>query len=206
MTRTRLQRAGALHPVSHCLVRWRRLVARRPWIHWLIVTTLAAATAAEVSSQVDAVAAERARWGTTRTVAVASRPADPGEPLAVERRDVPAAVVPDTAIDPSDAATGLVARQHVDTGEIVTGHDVVGGGPLPLVPAGWVAVPVVESPSSGATPGERVHLVSEGVVLVADALVADRHGDVTLIAVPADRAPAVPTAAAAGTLAVLRSP
>ena len=186
-------------------VAWRRLVARRPWVHWLAVAVLAGGTASAVAARLDDVDATRRAWGDTARVAVAARPHEPGAPLVVHVAEVPVALVPDAAIRPPGTAA-LVARQRIAEGEIVTAPDVTGAGPLALVPEGWLAVPVVESPPSGAAVGDRVAIVSEGVVLTGEAVVVDVRDDVTLIAVPAEAAPAVPAAAAAGALAVLRAP
>ena len=190
---------------SRLPVAWRRLVARHPWVHWLLVGTLTAAAASAAAGRMDDVAAARAAWGDTREVLVATGDIAPGEPVDAAVVRVPTAVAPPGAVPAGDRA-GLVARQHIGTGEIVAGSDVVGAGELALVPPGWLAVPVAESPPSGAQAGERVQLVSDGIVLAPDAVVAGRHDDVTLIAVPADVAPGVPAAAAAGSLVVLRAP
>jgi hypothetical protein len=123
---------------------------------------------------------------------------------------VPIALVPPSAIGTGvDDIAGLVARQHVGTGEIVTTDDVGRLGqtaPAALVPDGWLAVPIVESPASGAQVGARVQIVSDGVVLAPDGRVVGYHDDVTLVAVPADAAPAIPAAAAAGGVALLLVP
>lgn len=196
--------------VAGTAVVWRRLVARRPWIHWLLVLALAAAAAAQVGGRLGEVDDARDAWGTTRPVLVLTRPAAPGEPVVAAVAEVPLALAPPGAIDPSMAgdttAGDMVARQIVGEGDILTHVDVVGSGELALVPPGWLAVPVVESPPSGAAAGDRVQLVSEGIVLAADAVVAGHHDDVTLVAVPAGVAAAIPAAAAAGTLTVLRAP
>jgi hypothetical protein len=191
--------------VATVAVGWRRVVARRPWLHWLLVAVLSAATAMQVAGRIGEVDAARDAWGTTRPVLVAARAAAPGEPVVAEVAAVPVALAPPGAIDPS-AGRELVARQRIGEGEIVSDVDVVGAGDLALVPPGWLAVPVAESPPSGAAAGDRVRLVSEGVVVASDAVVVGHHDDVTLIAVPADVAPAVPAAAAAGSLTVLRAP
>jgi hypothetical protein len=184
---------------------YRRVLARHPSIHWLVVAVLAVATGAQVLARDDRVEQARRAWGDTREVLVADRDAAPGEPLVASVREIPAAVVPPAAID----ATGVarIARQHVGAGEIVTDADVAAlGGPLPLLPPGWLAVPGVESPPSGATVGDRVLLASDGVVLAPDAVVVGQVGDVTLVGVPADGAPSLPPAAASGSLTVLRQP
>jgi hypothetical protein len=45
---------------------------------------------------------------------------------------------------------------------------------------------------SGATPGDRVTVVSDGFVIAEDGIVTEIHDDVTLVAVPAGDAPALP--------------
>lgn len=185
----------------------RRVLVRRPWIYWLVVAVCTVAVAAEVLERVDRIEAARAAWGDTRRVLVADHDAAPGDPLAMSARDLPVAIVPASALDASGDGRH-VARQHVAAGEIVTERDVapLSRGALALVPAGWLAVPVVESPASGAQVGDRVRIVSDGLVLAGEALVVGFHDDVTLIAVPADVAPMVPLAADSGSLAVLLVP
>lgn len=185
----------------------RRLLVRRPWIHWLVVGVATVAAMATTLARVDRIDAARAEWGATRTVWVASKAAAPGEQIQVVATDVPAAVVPPSALA-ADGSAELVARQHVSPGEIVTEVDVGrdGGGALALVPDGWLAVPVLESPASGAAVGTRVHVVSDGVVLADEAVVVGYHDDVTLVAVPASEAPMLPVATDGGSLALLMSP
>ena len=67
-------------------------------------------------------------------------------------------------------------------------------GPLALVPTGWLAVPVVESPTSGAAVGDRVRVVAQGVVLSEEGLVVGHSPDATLVAVRPDEAPLLPAA------------
>ena len=189
--------------VPHARVSIRRTLARRPWIHWLAVVATAIALAASVHDAVSRVHATRRSWGVTTSVVVASGDIEPGQPIEFVRRDVPLALAPDASLDSTD---GLVARQHIGDGEIVTAIDVVGQGPLALVPEGWMAAPIVESPRSGAAVGDRVQVATDGFVLSADALVVGHVGDVTLVAVPADEAPLVPAAADAGSLTLLLRP
>ena len=74
-----------------------------------------------------------------------------------------------------------------------------------LIPAGWLAVPVVEASPSWAAVGERV-VVTAGGVIVSDAgvIVADLDG-APLVAVPAEAAPRVALANDAG-VTLLRTP
>ena len=69
----------------------RRLLARRPWIHWLVVLTAAVATGATLRERVDAIDDARRAWGDAREVLVARRDTRPGEPLDVDVREVPSA-------------------------------------------------------------------------------------------------------------------
>jgi hypothetical protein len=180
---------SSLFAVSAGAVAVRRALVKHPWIYWLVVAVAAAGAGASMLERVDRVDAERAAWGETRSVWVAAIDHEPGDPLTVERRELPRAVVADGA---ADAVAGLTARQHVAAGEIVHDSDIVAlTGPQALTPAGWLVVPVNESPASGATSGDRAQVVGDGVVLSADALVVGDHDGSTLIAVPADEAASV---------------
>lgn len=195
-----------MSPISHAAVSIRRLLARRRWIYWLLVSGLASACAAQVLARLDEVEAERVRWGETRTVLVAARDIVPGEPLSgvTVDRHLPIAMIPESAV--TDVAN-RIARQHVAVGEMITTADLaVGEGPQALVPEGWLAVAIVESPSSGAAIGDRVQVASDGVVISSDALVVGFVDDATLVAAPADEAPLLPAAAAASALALLLVP
>lgn len=188
--------------VHHVLVSARRLAARRPWIHWLVVGTVAVALGASVFGRVERLDDTRRSWGETQTVWVASADLEPGDALLAEPRDVPIAVAPERTVTEID---DLVARQRVGRGDIVTENDVAPrAGPQSLVPEGWLAVPVVESPRSGAAIGDRVQVVSDGFVVSDDALVVALFDDVTLLAAPASVAPLIP--AAAGDVTILLKP
>ena len=198
--------------VRRRVVAARRVLVRHPWVYWFAVGALAAAAYASVSSHTAARDAARAEWGATSPVVVARTPLAPGDALGarVTIDAWPSAIVPPGAL--AALEPGLVARQHVARGDVVGALDVTpGGGPLALVPDGWVAVPLVESPASGAEICERVQVTSEGVLLAGDGLVVGgvgggMAGDVTLVAVPADIAPLLPAAADTGHLTLLRLP
>ena len=182
-------------------VRLRRLLARRPWIYWVVVALVAVAVGGRVLSHVDAVEAERRSWGEVVPVFVATADVAPGESIVAERRELPTAMLPE---QPASSVDGGVARQRVSVGEIVTATDLApASGPLSLVPTGWLAVPVVESPTSGAEVGDRVQVVAEGVVLSEEGLVVGHSPDATLVAVRPDDAPLLP---AADRVALLRVP
>jgi hypothetical protein len=142
-------------------------------------------------------------------VLVARGSARPGELLDVAVREVPAALVPTDPLDPGAIAEPLVARQDVTAGEIVTAVDVGRAGHTgagALLPDGWAAVPIVESPPSGAAIGTRVQIAGGGVVLAPDAIVTGYHDDVTLVAVPAAVAPMVAAGAQTDGVTVLLLP
>jgi hypothetical protein len=195
-----------MSPIVHVTVSIRRLLARRPWLYWLLVGAVAAGFASEVAGRSDAVDAERARWGESRTVLVADRDVLPGDPLAVAvtKRTLPVAMIPIEAISEIDRQ---VARQRIAAGEVITAPDVAEqDGPRALLPEGWLAVAIVESPSSGARIGDRVQIASEGTLISSDAVVIGFVDDATLVAAPADEAPLLPAAAAAGGVALLLVP
>lgn len=190
--------------VSAGAVAVRRLLVKRPWIHWLIVAAAAFGAGASMLERSERVDARRAAWGETRHVWVASVDHEPGDPLVAARRVVPRAVVADGA---AETVAGLAARQHVSDGEIVHVSDVVAlTGPQALTPAGWLVVPVIESPASGASLGDRVRVVGEGVVLSAEALVVGRHDGSSLVAIPADEAASVAALAGQGGVTLLMIP
>ena len=195
-------------PSLHLLpVAVRRLLARRPWIYWVVVLALALATGAALRQRVAAIDEARGGWGETQTVLTAGRDARPGEAIEVDAREVPVAIVPLGALGADTYGDdALLARQDVMAGEILTSADVGRSGydgAAALLPDGWAAVPIVESPPLGAPIGARVQIASDGVVLAPDAIVAGYHDDVTLIAVPAAVAPMVAAGAEAGSVAVL---
>lgn len=189
----------------------RRVVARHPWIYWFAVGALAAWAYGAARSRSDAAADARAAWGAVTPVLVATAELRPGDPLAghVELVSWPAAVAPPDAL--AEAAPAAVARQHVAVGAPLGVADVApAGGPLGLAPEGWLAAPVIEQPRSGAVAGDRVQVVSDGVVLAAEAIVVgfveEASEPVTLVAAPAEVAALLPAAGAAGRLTLLRVP
>lgn len=167
-------------------VRLRRLLARRPWIYWTVIVLVAVGLGARVHAHTAEVDAARDAWGATAEVFVASTDIAPGEPIVAERQELPVAMLPE---QPVDDVTGAVARQHVSAGEVLTSIDVAASGPLALVPADWLAVPVVEVPTSGAAIGDRVQVAVDGIVVSADGLVVGQLTDATLVAMPAAEAP-----------------
>lgn len=128
---------------------------------------------------------------------------------------VPASLVTSTVI--LDLPGTAYAQQNIGIGEVITSINVA-DRPLNIsvVPAGWrtiaITSPIALPPMSA---GDHVDVIANGVVLVANAVVVSTTGGSSspdgmafitqvVIAVPAEAAPSVATAAALGdaTLAV----
>jgi hypothetical protein len=193
------------------LARTRHVLARHPWLYWLVVVVLAALAGVAVTRATAEVDAARRAWGEERTVYVARVEVAPGDALtgALEARPLPSAMVPADAVDEIDAAAA--ARHRIGVGEVVVAHDVVAtAGPQPLIPEGWQGVAVSEAVPSGVAVGDRVAASSGGVVLADEGLVVAQPGGdggpAVLVAVPADAAPQVAHAAGTGELALLVLP
>lgn len=136
--------------------------------------------------------------GRTVRVAVAVAPLAPGDTVAaatVVLRSLPVTAVPATALTavPVDAAL----RQHVSSGEVLTTADLAAEGAN--LPDGWRTVAIT---GRGAfpplEPGALVDVIAGSAVLAAGAVVIDVADGGIVVAVPAESAPAVATAAAAG--------
>jgi len=191
----------------HLVARARHVVARRPWLYWLVVVAFAGCGALITAGAVAGIDDARRAWGETRTVLVASTDLGPGDALAgrTELRPRPVPMVPEDAID--RATPDAVARQHVAAGEVLVGVDVASGTlPAALIPDGWQGVPVAEAVPSGVAVGDRVAVASTGAVLAADGVVVGLTESGPIVAVPSDVAPSVAHAAASGELVLLVLP
>jgi hypothetical protein len=189
------------------LPRLRLEMARRPWIYWLAVTLAAGTAAASTLTLTNRLDAERARWGTPVEVLVARHDIAPGDAFdgAVSKRSYPAAMVPASAA--TNVADGAVARRHVGSGVIVTRADMAADStPRSLLEPGQLAVAVVEHVRAGARVGDRVTVVSDGLVLAAHAPVIGADTAAVVLAVDAASAPLVAAAAAVGSISLLIEP
>jgi hypothetical protein len=178
------------------------MVARHPWVYWLVVALVAGSVGLGTARALAGVEAARRSWGEQETVWVASTAIDPGQPLTADRRSVPRAMAPSSAI--STVPVDAVARQHISAGEIVTVADIAAGGSAGLVPDGWVAL-VVPSPGGHFTIGDHLHVYS-GDRLVVAALVVDVGESDLMVAVPEADAPVLATALLADAVVVGLSP
>lgn len=189
--------------LGRVMVGVRRFAARHRLARWVPIVVCCGGLVFAVHTRTEQVDAARARWSDVHTVWAAAHAHRPGDELVVESVDVPAVAVPDGAADA--VPDGSVARQQLSRGEIVTTADLGGDGPLALVPDDHRALAVRESVASGAQVGERVDVVSDGLVITARALVLAVLDDAVLVAVPTDDAANVALASDSG-VTLLRSP
>jgi len=172
----------------------RLVLARRPWIRWLTVGAVAAAAGASVHAQLQSLDAARAQWTDQQRVPVATATLSPGDVLVWEWRSIPVVGVPDAvALSIPD---GVVARQHLGTGEIIVDADMsVGDGPAAGATAGHVVVPVSDPLVTGPAVGLDVTIYSDGLVLADEARIVQVDGSVVFVEVEATDAPMVAAAA-----------
>ncbi|MGZ4740796.1 MAG: hypothetical protein ACXV5U_08930 [Ilumatobacteraceae bacterium] len=186
----------------HVLARIRLMVARHPWVYWLVISALAGVVALGAARAMAAVDAARRSWGEQEAVWVASAAAEPGQPIQADRRQVPRALAPASAVidDPADAP----ARQRIASGEIITELDLAAGGAAGLIPHEWLAFAVPAAVAHFA-PGDHVRVYS-GDQFVAASLVVGRDDSAVMVAIPIESAPAMATALLANTVAVALTP
>jgi hypothetical protein len=189
----------------HVVARARLVLARRPWVYWAVVATLAALAAAAVHGEMTSIAAERDRWGSTRTVLVARHQLEPGDPITADLVDLPTAAVPDSALD--EVPNGALVRQRVAVGEVLTGLDVTArSGPAALAERGTVVVALADPLAPDVTAGLHVQVVADGLVIADGARITGVVDDVIFVAVASDDAPAVAAAAQTGSASLLYLP
>lgn len=178
--------------------RVRLVLARRPWLRWVVVMAIALAVGWNVKTRLDGVDDARSAWTDQRTVLVASLDHEPGDALVVESRILPAAASPRSAL--TVLPPGATVRQHVAHGEVVTETDVASGnGPAAAAESGEVVVavsdPILSTAMSTVSVGLRVSIHSEGIVLANDARITAVDGDVVFVALDVEDATAVSAAA-----------
>ncbi len=182
------------------LPRLRLLLARRPWLYWLIVSACAIAVWLSVSSAQAQVERQRDSWGTTRTVWVASGQVAAGESVAATTFDYPLAMVPSSAV--SSLSPNAVAARSIAAGDIVVALDVAIEG---LIPADWLVFAV---PSDG-TPlllvGDAVTVFGSGRAW-CDGVTATVSESTVEVAVPTTCAAATSAQLAIGAITLARHP
>lgn len=189
----------------HVAARARLVLARRPWIYWSLVATLAVLAAGAVRSEMSSIAAERDAWGTTRLVLVAQRQLEPGDPVAADLVALPIAALPQDAL--GDQPAGAVVRQRVASGAVLTELDVTTRtGPATLAEPGRVVIALSDPLARDVEPGLRVHVAADGLLLAEDAAVTGTVDDVVFVAVTGAEAPIVAAAAQQGIASLLYLP
>lgn len=192
----------------HVVARGRHFLARHPSAYWFAVAACAALAAWTVHQRTAAIDAERATWGTERTVLVATAPLAPGDDLGALRLvSVPDAVAPPGAVSELPDAARL--SQRIGVGEILVAGDLTTvPGPAGRARAGTVVVGVAapEGTPDSAAIGLTVQIVADGTVLAGDATIVDRIGSTVFVAVPAREGPAVAAAERAGIASMIYVP
>jgi hypothetical protein len=189
----------------HVAASARLVLARRPWIYWVVVALLAAGAAAVAHGEMSSIAAERDRWGTTRSVLVASGLLEPGDPLTAELVELPTAAIALGAL--TEQPVDAVARQRVAPGEVITDLDVASGpGPAALAESGTVVVALSDPLARNVRVNLPVQVVADGLVLADSARVADIVDDVIFVAVARHDGPAVAAAAQQGIATLIYLP
>ena len=187
------------------LARVRSFIARHRATYWVAVAGLALTVALVLMSQSRQLNEARDEWGSSVDVWVAAADTAPGDPLLVDRRAMPAAMLPRAAVTGA-WPVGATARQTVVAGEVVVAADI-GTGRLPLLPSEWRAVAVTAGDTTiPLVIGDHVDVVANGAVLSIDAVVVDMQASVAVIGVPADDAPGVAVASRDGTAVVVVRP
>lgn len=189
----------------HVAARARLVLARRPWIYWAVVAVLSGLAAATVQGQISSVAAERDRWGATRTVLVATEHHEAGDPVVAAPTALPVAALPDAAIDV--LPDGAVVRQRVAAGEVLTELDVTGrSGPATLAEPGTVVVALSDPLARDVVIGLSVQVSAGGLVIADDAMISSVVDDVVFVAVRERDGPGVAAAAQQGIASLLYLP
>ena len=187
------------------LPRLRLLLARRPWLYWLVVGLCATTVWWSVSAAADGVESERARWGATQRVWVTTAPVAAGSTIAVVAHDYPQAMVPAAAVtaEPSGLAAHALAA-----GEVVVSGDVADEGGL--APADWLVFAVSADDGPNLAAGDEVAIFGsgqwwcDGVVAAVSDNAAD--GRSVEVAVPPDCAPSVSAQLALAAVTLARAP
>lgn len=185
----------------YVLPRLRLAVARHPWGHRAVVALLAGLVALGVHQAESAADRARAAWGATRPVVVVLGDTDAGDPVRVEVRRYPSAMVPTAALrEPPDRPLAL---HPLAAGEMLTADDLIGAG---TVPHGWHSFAVPADAAPALAPGAPVGVFAGGRHLcngVATAAGAAGDGHVE-VAVPANCAEATSVAVDAGDVVLSR--
>lgn len=186
------------------LARIRYELARRPWVRWIAVLSLALIAGRAAYGEVEQLRTARDEWGDRRTVLAATTSTAPGDVIRVRRIEVPAHVPPAGAV--TELPPGSQAVRHLVAGEIVVADDLVlHDGPTAGAEPG-TAVVGIPAHDVAAPGGTRVSVVADGLVLSESGTVLTANGETQLVAVPRADAAAVADAVRRGTASLVYLP
>lgn len=181
------------------LPRVRLQLARRPWIYWLVVGLCSlVAWWSVLAAQQDARHARQV-WGQSRTVYVADRALQPGDPVVATEQQYPVAMVPASAIDALPPDSRLV--RAVAVGEVLVAADLAADW---AAPADWVVFAVEADPAPQLIVGDTVVVYGQGLRW-CDGVITALGDGVVEVAVPPDDAEAVSAQLALGEIVLARS-
>ena len=183
----------------HLLPRARLELARRPWLYWLFVGLCAFVVWWGIHSATAAATAERQRWGTSRTVMVATRAAAAGESITAHAADYPLAMVPASAVRSLPAHAE--AAHTIAKGEVIVDSSVAGDD---AVPGGWAVFAIAHTDVPALLPGDDVAVFADGTRR-CDGLVTSVTTERTDVAVPPGCADALSAFVATGSVVLARS-
>jgi len=202
-----------------------RLLSRSQLTYWVAVGALALVTTLAISQLLGRARTEAARYGSPRSVLVATRDLTAGDQVKgseVEVRSLPSALVPPDAVGDPSQAQGRVVVAPVFTGQAIVRRQLAPWGltgAAALLPAGKRGISVAAGPAAARlVKGDTVDVLAtfdpatpEGAgkeptfpVAVA-ASVIDVGGEAVTIAVDPEEAKRVAFAVAHGAVTVVLS-
>ena len=193
----------------HLAVTARRVLARHPWIFWVVCLAIAAAAASLVTGYVSALDQARRDLGRDpnrprRRRRSSARRGTPGTPggHAAHR-----ACHPTPSIRTTASVDEALVRQRVSIGEVVVAADLAtADGPAALADAGTLVVGITDPLARDVRIGLEVQVAAEGSSLAERATVVDLADDVIFVAVDARDAPMVAAAARTSSASILFAP
>ncbi|MFA5774913.1 MAG: SAF domain-containing protein, partial [Ilumatobacteraceae bacterium] len=163
---------------------------------------------------------QRQRLAANFTAFVATRDIASGEPVTndlVRSIRVPASLIAATTV--TDLGQSSYAKQDIGVGEQLTSTNIAEDlSSIASIPDGWRTIAITSStPLPPMSPGDRVDVIANGVVLVSNAVVVSTSGELSskesmiaitfvIIGVPAESAPQVATAASLGDATLVVAP
>jgi hypothetical protein len=183
-------------------VHTRAFFARHPRTHRALVGVLAIAAGVVVATRTMAADAARDAWGERRIVWAADHDTSAGAAVTARSVEVPIGLVPAAALD--TAPSGVVARHHLDAGEILTASDVASADELLGDDRRGVAV-AADDTTLPVSVGDAVDVVALGRVIATEGVVTEVFPTVVVVAVDAGVAAEVASAVLDRTASLVRA-